>query len=127
MQSIFCPECEHYLNLGSNPFKGQQVVCSNCHVHLIVAEINNFNVEIALDTTAKRKPKVIEVDCPQCETILRININAREGQPLSCPECQASLEVVSVDPIEVDFAIPINLNRNRQKKYGKQSDRIRRN
>ena len=40
--------------------------------------------------------------CPNCDSIIKAN-KLREGAILDCPECGVELEVISVDPFEVDF------------------------
>ena len=42
--------------------------------------------------------------CPDCEGKIVLNPLARVGQKLACPHCQAELEVISVDPLEFDWA-----------------------
>ena len=41
--------------------------------------------------------------CPECETELKLGNSSRKGQKLTCPSCGASLEVVVLSPIELDW------------------------
>ena len=41
--------------------------------------------------------------CPDCDEKIVLN-PARVGQKLSCPHCDADLEVISVEPLELDWA-----------------------
>lgn len=43
------------------------------------------------------------VTCPGCDDELYIGGEPRLGQKVVCGECDARLEVVSLDPLEVDF------------------------
>ena len=40
--------------------------------------------------------------CPECDNPLSINVDeVDEGETVTCDECGAELEIVSVDPLEV--------------------------
>jgi hypothetical protein len=41
--------------------------------------------------------------CPDCEMPIRIAPRSRIGQRLTCPHCNASLEVTEVSPLELDW------------------------
>jgi alpha-aminoadipate carrier protein LysW len=43
--------------------------------------------------------------CPQCEADIHVDEELDKGETLTCPECDADLEVVGLDPIELDFAL----------------------
>lgn len=41
--------------------------------------------------------------CPECEAIIEVEEDeVEEGQTLDCPDCGAELEVVSVNPVELN-------------------------
>jgi|YNPNPStandDraft_1061719.scaffolds.fasta_scaffold02692_2 alpha-aminoadipate carrier protein LysW len=42
--------------------------------------------------------------CPECDEDILIPGKVRLGQRLSCERCGAQLEVVGLDPIELDWA-----------------------
>lgn len=42
--------------------------------------------------------------CPGCEEDVRLAGRLKLGQHVSCPSCGALLEVVSVNPVELDWA-----------------------
>jgi alpha-aminoadipate/glutamate carrier protein LysW len=44
------------------------------------------------------------VSCVECDEELEINGSPRLGQKVACPNCGASLEVASVNPLELDWA-----------------------
>lgn len=46
-------------------------------------------------------PKAI---CPECGTMVNVGGNPYVGQQVTCPECDALLEVVSLNPLELDWA-----------------------
>ncbi len=42
--------------------------------------------------------------CPDCGHRVKLGSGAREGQLVICPNCNAELEVISLDPPELDWA-----------------------
>ena len=44
------------------------------------------------------------VYCPDCDGKIVLNPRVQLGQKLVCPHCDAELEVISVDPVELDWA-----------------------
>jgi len=42
--------------------------------------------------------------CPECSAEIHVDEELDKGETLTCPECDANLEVVGLDPIELDFA-----------------------
>jgi lysine biosynthesis protein LysW len=43
--------------------------------------------------------------CPECEHRLKLGTRPRMGQRVTCPECEVKLEVVSLNPLELDAYI----------------------
>ena len=41
--------------------------------------------------------------CPDCDNKIVVNPHPVLGQKLTCANCDAELEVISVDPLEVDW------------------------
>lgn len=44
------------------------------------------------------------VYCPDCDGSIVLSSRVEIGQTLTCPHCEAELEVISLDPPEVDWA-----------------------
>ena len=42
--------------------------------------------------------------CPDCEEEIKLGSHPRQGQRVTCPECWADLEIISLNPPELDFA-----------------------
>jgi lysine biosynthesis protein LysW len=42
--------------------------------------------------------------CPGCDAVVSVQ-DPREGAMINCHECGAALEIISVDPFEVDFPL----------------------
>ena len=40
--------------------------------------------------------------CPECATAIDVEDDVEEGQIVDCPECDAHLEVVNTNPLELD-------------------------
>ena len=42
--------------------------------------------------------------CPDCDGRITLNPHAVVGQRVTCTHCDSDLEVISVDPLELDWA-----------------------
>ena len=42
--------------------------------------------------------------CPECEAEIHVDEDVDKGEVLHCLECEVKLEVVGLDPIELDLA-----------------------
>lgn len=42
--------------------------------------------------------------CPECEAEIHVDEDVDKGEILHCEECDSKLEVVGLDPIELDLA-----------------------
>lgn len=42
--------------------------------------------------------------CPDCDEEIRLGPTPKIGQRVTCPDCGAELEVIEVDPLELDWA-----------------------
>lgn len=43
--------------------------------------------------------------CPECDTEIHVEEEIDKGDSLHCEECDAKLEVVGLDPIELDVVV----------------------
>lgn len=43
--------------------------------------------------------------CPECEAEIHVDEDLDKGDAVRCEECEAKLEVVGLDPIELDLVI----------------------
>jgi alpha-aminoadipate carrier protein LysW len=41
--------------------------------------------------------------CPDCEADVHVDTDADKGDTVTCEECGTSLEVVGLDPVELDI------------------------
>ena len=41
--------------------------------------------------------------CPDCEADVHVDTDADKGDTVNCDECGSSLEVVGLDPVELDI------------------------
>lgn len=44
------------------------------------------------------------VECPECAGILNLPADVMQGEILVCGDCGIELEVLSLEPIEIDLA-----------------------
>ncbi len=42
--------------------------------------------------------------CPECEADVHVDIDSDKGDVVTCDECATQLEVVGLDPVELDIA-----------------------
>ena len=42
--------------------------------------------------------------CPECEAEIHVDEDVDKGETIHCEECEVTLEVVGLDPIELDLA-----------------------
>jgi len=42
--------------------------------------------------------------CPDCEEPIRLSVQPRAGQRITCRSCSAELEVIETSPLELDWA-----------------------
>jgi lysine biosynthesis protein LysW len=47
--------------------------------------------------------KKVTVSCLDCDNSIQLDFQPVVGQIITCPSCDAELEVTSVNPIELDF------------------------
>jgi hypothetical protein len=47
--------------------------------------------------------KKVTVSCLDCDNRIQLDFQPVVGQIITCPSCDAELEVTSVNPIELDF------------------------
>jgi uncharacterized paraquat-inducible protein A len=50
------------------------------------------------------KSKVVVAICPECHERFSLAAGLRVGQRITCPHCDIDLEVLSVAPLELDWA-----------------------
>jgi alpha-aminoadipate/glutamate carrier protein LysW len=41
--------------------------------------------------------------CPECEADVHVDTDADKGDVVSCEECATDLEIVGLDPVELDI------------------------
>jgi lysine biosynthesis protein LysW len=46
---------------------------------------------------------MIKADCPSCGTKIQLILKPKMGQKVVCKHCNADLEVVWLEPLELDF------------------------
>lgn len=47
--------------------------------------------------------KVPTGTCPECDADVHVDMDTDKGETVSCEECGAALEVVGLDPVELDI------------------------
>jgi len=44
--------------------------------------------------------------CPNCDAVISVG-NPRKGAMIKCSECDVELEIISINPFEVDFPLDL--------------------
>jgi alpha-aminoadipate/glutamate carrier protein LysW len=47
---------------------------------------------------------MLTANCPECETEITLEEGTIIGEIIVCPDCGLDLEIISLDPIELDLA-----------------------
>jgi lysine biosynthesis protein LysW len=50
MATAFCPECGSSVNLGTQPYEGQQVICAMCRAKLEIISLRHLELDWVYDT-----------------------------------------------------------------------------
>jgi alpha-aminoadipate carrier protein LysW len=50
-----------------------------------------------------RKKKVPTGTCPECDADVHVDLDTDKGEIVNCEECGTELEVVGLDPVELDI------------------------
>ena len=109
---VLCPDCGNRLKLGAHPRPGQRKVCPECATRLEIVSVRPLTLDVyELNMPSPRtfpiKKTVAESVCPECDQALRLGHHPQEGQQVTCPGCKTDLEVVSLDPLDLDIATGI--------------------
>jgi alpha-aminoadipate carrier protein LysW len=51
----------------------------------------------------RERRKVPTGTCPECEADVHVDTDADKGDMVSCEECGTDLEIVGLDPVELDI------------------------
>lgn len=51
----------------------------------------------------QKKFKMVKAECPACGSKIEVGAKPRLGQKVLCSDCDAELEVVWLDPVELDW------------------------
>lgn len=105
-----CPVCGSKIKVHHKPKLGQRYSCRWCISLLEVTEIVPLELESCYDeevTAVPRrngdKKKGNILTCPICTSKVRMHQKPRLGDRLLCPSCETQLDVVGVNPVELDL------------------------
>ena len=87
-------------------FCGNRVLANQPRLGLDILRCNNQRavVEITRDTYGgiNAMPRGT---CPECEAEVQVDEDSDKGDVVECDDCGTQLEVVGLDPIELDVAV----------------------
>jgi lysine biosynthesis protein LysW len=52
---------------------------------------------------SEKEARSVSAVCPDCGRAIQIKSPVRMGQEIACPHCDAELEVIETDPVELDW------------------------
>jgi lysine biosynthesis protein LysW len=52
---------------------------------------------------SETKTRAVSAACPDCGRTIHVKSPVRIGQQVECPHCDAELEVIETDPVELDW------------------------
>lgn len=55
--------------------------------------------------------------CPECEAEVHVDVETDKGDTLACSECGSTLEVVGLDPVELDLSAEEDLDDEEEDEY----------
>ncbi|HVG33689.1 MAG TPA: hypothetical protein VM911_11430 [Pyrinomonadaceae bacterium] len=55
--------------------------------------------------------------CPECDADVHVDTDADKGDIVSCEECGSDLEVVGLDPVELDIVEEEDLEEDEDDEY----------
>jgi lysine biosynthesis protein LysW len=54
-------------------------------------------------TTMNNGKRTVTAPCPDCGHVIYLGSTAKKEQKITCPNCWAYLEVISVEPLELEW------------------------
>jgi len=48
--------------------------------------------------------KGLKAQCPECDVWIRVSSSVELWDTITCPECEAELQLISLNPPELDYA-----------------------
>ena len=55
--------------------------------------------------------------CPECEESVHVETDTEKGDTLSCEECGTELQVVGLDPVELDIVEDEDVDEDEEEEY----------
>lgn len=102
-----CLQCEAHIKLNNRPHIGQQIHCNECKTKFEVVNLHPLEFGPIEATTKLPPPQKNQKPvgfCPECEFNIKFGSPPREGVLVSCPKCKTKLEVVGLDPLELELS-----------------------
>ena len=65
--------------------------------------MQNSREQKGAETVSETKTRVIRASCPDCGERIQLKGTVQVGLQVTCPNCDAELEVIETDPVELDW------------------------
>ena len=82
-------------------FLSRRLDCLDCHCK--VGALLRFEVHHCLYQEAWEEETVPTGTCPECDADVHVDLDTDKGEIVSCEECGTELEIVGLDPVDLDI------------------------
>jgi lysine biosynthesis protein LysW len=100
----WCPECESMMLLDKEVKRGEVIKCPACSVLLEVIGLEPLELDYAENEEWEEEDSTMAW-CPECDSRIEMGERVKLGTQLECSECGTMLEVISLKPLELDYAV----------------------
>lgn len=83
-------------------FERRRLDCLACHCKA-AALLEGFGGSTAFYQNSLEEEKVPTGTCPECDADVHVDMDTDKGELVSCEECGTELEIVGLDPVELDI------------------------
>lgn len=109
MKSVKCPICEERIKVGKKVKFLERLSCPTCEALLEVVNLDPLEVDWIYydeyyDSNGRERKKIPKTShCPLCRDTVSLGSSVKVGDRIICPGCDAQLEIVSLQPVELDW------------------------
>jgi uncharacterized paraquat-inducible protein A len=110
MNSVKCPICEDRIEVGIKVKLLERLSCPTCEALLEVVSVDPLEVDWIYydeyyESNGRERSKTPKsAQCPLCRETIFLGLKIKMGEKVTCPGCEARLEIVSLYPIELDWS-----------------------
>ena len=111
--TAYCPVCSEGILFSSKPSWGRTTTCTLCETKLVITSLTPITLG---EYYEDEEYGYMETDwhensslrCPLCDGLIGDEKDVKIYTQIICPDCDAVLEVCSVDPVELDYLYDVD-------------------